>query len=225
MEKLSIVNFQFSIKMKRFITIISILIFCGQVFAQGTNDVEVTGEKKTALVSSIEKSHKELKTLSAQFTQEKVSSLLTEKVVQKGKLSYRSPKQLRWEYTSPKAMSVIFSNGKVLLKTSKGTVNNPNKMLNEMGGLIISTINGSFLTDNANFKARYYKNSKTGKILVVLTPINKRIKAYYSKMTITLDGKSHLAEKVAMHEVNGDVTTITFSDKKVNTTLSDSLFK
>lgn len=79
MGKLSIVDFQFSIKMKRFITIISILIFCGQVFAQGTNDVEVTGEKKTALVSSIEKSHKELKTLSAQFTQEKYPHCLLKK--------------------------------------------------------------------------------------------------------------------------------------------------
>lgn len=211
--------------MNRIITILGILLICGHLFAQTSSDVEVTGEKKTALVAGIEKSHKELKTLSAQFTQEKKSALLTDKVVQKGKLCYRSPKQLRWEYTSPKAMSVIFSNGKVLLKTAKGTVNNPNKMLNEMGGLIISTINGSFLTDNANFKARYYKNGKTGKILVVLTPVSKKIKTYYSKMTITLDGKTHLAEKVTMHEVNGDVTTITFSEKKVNTTLSDSLFK
>ncbi len=212
--------------MKRITTLLlGILIFCGQVFAQSASDVEVTGEKKTALVAGIEKSHKQLKTLCAQFTQEKTSSLLSEKVTQKGKLSYRSPKQLRWEYTSPKAMSVIFSNGKVLLKTAKGTTNNPNKMLNEMGGLIISTINGSFLTDNANFKARYYKNSKTGKTLVVLTPISKKIKAYYAKMTITLDGKTNLAEKVEMHEVNGDVTKITFSDKKVNTALSDSLFK
>lgn len=211
--------------MKHFITIISLLIFCGQMFAQSASDTEVIGEKKTALVSGIEKSHKQLKTLSAQFTQEKTSSLLSEKVVQKGKLSYRSPKQLRWEYTYPKAMAVIFSNGRVLLKTSKGTINNPNKMLNEMGGLIISTINGSFLTDNANFKARYYKNSKTDKTLVVLTPISKKIKAYYAKMTITLDGKTNLAEKVEMHEVNGDVTKITFSNKKVNTTLSDALFK
>lgn len=211
--------------MKRIIFFICILIFCGQTFAQTSGDVEVTGEKKTDLVAGIQKSHKDLKTLSAQFTQEKKSTLLADKVVQKGKLYYRSPKQLRWEYTSPKAMSVIFSNGKVLLKTSKGTVSNSNKALNEMGGLIINTINGGFLTDNGNFKARYYKNSKTGKILVVLTPVSKKIKAYYSKMTITLDGKTHLAEKVAMHEVNGDVTTITFTDKKVNVTLSDGLFK
>lgn len=197
---------------------------CGAGVAQNYGGKEITGENRTALVGKIEKAHKQLNTLSAQFTQEKKSALLTEKVVQKGKLYYRSPKQLRWEYTSPKAMSIIFTNGKVLLKTAKGTTNNPNKMLNEMGSLIISTINGSFLTDNTNFKARYY-NSKSPIYTVELIPINKRIKAYYSKIVITLDSKTYLATKVEMHEVNGDVTTVTFSEKKTNTTLSDSLFK
>jgi len=210
--------------MKKIWILLLALCFTGIVSAQ-SGDVEVTGDSRKTLVSDIEKAHQQLKSLSAQFTQEKTSSLFTDKVIQKGKLYYKAPKQLRWEYTSPKAMSVIFSNGKVLLKTDKGTVNNPNKMLTEMGSLIINTINGSFLKDNSDFKATYYKNSKTGKIIVKLVPINKRIKAYYSKMTIQLDAKSHLAEKVAMHEVNGDVTTIIFSERKANATISDTLFK
>ena len=193
--------------------------------AQSTGDVEQTGDKRSVLTASIEKAHKQMTSLSAQFTQRKSSTLFTEDAVQKGKLNYKSPKMLRWEYTSPKAMTVIFANGKVLLKTDKGTVQNPNKMLNEMGTMIIGTINGSFLNDASNFSARYYKNSKSGAITVVLTPVNKRIKAYYSKMTISLDAKTLLADKVVMQEVNGDITTITFSDKKTNLTLSDSLFK
>lgn len=211
--------------MKRLVILLGLIISCITIMAQSSGDVELTGDSKTNMITSIQKAHKQLTTLSAQFTQEKTSTLVTEKIVQKGKFYFRAPKQLRWEYTSPKALSVIFSNGKVLLKTSNGTTGSPNKMLNEMGSLIINTINGSFLTDNANFKARYYKNSKTGKITVVLTPINKRIKAYYSKMVITLDGKSLLAEKVVMQEISGDSTSITFTDKKTNTSLSDSLFK
>lgn len=195
------------------------------LLAQSAGDVEQTGDKRSVLTASIEKAHKQMTSLSAQFTQRKSSTLFTEDAVQKGKLNYKSPKMLRWEYTSPKAMTVIFANGKVMLKTDKGTVQNPNKMLNEMGTMIISTINGSFLNDASNFSARYYKNSKSGAITVVLTPVNKRIKAYYPKMTISLDAKTLLADKVVMQEVNGDITTITFSDKKTNLTLSDSLFK
>ena len=131
------------------------------LLAQSAGDVEQTGDKRSVLTASIEKAHKQMTSLSAQFTQRKSSTLFTEDAVQKGKLNYKSPKMLRWEYTSPKAMTVIFANGKVMLKTDKGTVQNPNKMLNEMGTMIISTINGSFLNDASNFSARYYKNSKS----------------------------------------------------------------
>ena len=201
------------------------LLFLGApLFAQEAGSTEVTGDKKTTLVNSIEKAHKQLTSLSAKFTQEKTSSLFTDKMVQKGKLNYKSPKQLRWEYTSPKAMTVIFSNGKVLLKTEKGTTSNPNKMLGEMGNMIINTINGNFLKENSDFSTRYYK-TKGGQYAVVLTPVNKRIKAYYKSISITLSSSTFLADKVMLTEANGDVTTITFSDKKTNTTLSDSLFK
>ena len=202
-----------------------IVLFLGApLFAQEAGSTEVTGDKKTALVNSIEKAHKQLTTLSANFTQEKTSTLFTEKVVQKGKLSYKAPKQLRWEYTSPKAMIVIFSNGKVLMKTEKGTTSNPNKMLGEMGNMIINTINGNFLKENPDFSTRYYKN-KSGQYVVVLIPVNKKIKAYYKNIFITLNGSTFLADKVVLNEVNGDATTITFADEKANTTLSDSLFK
>lgn len=200
------------------------LFFCLPLFAQEAVGTEVTGDKKTALVASIEKAHKQLTTLSANFTQEKTSTLFTDKVVQKGKLRYKSPKQLRWEYTSPKAMTVIFTNGKVLLKTEKGTTSNPNKMLGEMGDMIINTINGSFLRENPDFSTRYYQN-KDGQYVVVLKPVNKKLKAYYKSIAITLDGSSYLAEKVMLTEENGDATTITFTDKKANVSLSDSLFQ
>ena len=121
-------------------------------------------------------------------------------------------------------MTVIFSNGKVLLKTEKGTTSNPNKMLGEMGNMIINTINGSFLKENSDFNTRYYKN-KSGQYVVMLIPVNKRIKAYYKSISIALNNSTYLADKVILTEVNGDATTIIFSDKKANATLSDSLFK
>ena len=210
--------------MKKNVILFLIILAVYATHAQGSYGTEVTGDQRSTLVSAIEKAHKQLTSLSANFTQEKTSSLFTDKVVQKGKLMYKSPKQLRWEYTSPKAMTVIFSNGKVLLKTDKGTTANPNKMLSEMGNMIINTINGTFLKDNPDFNARYYKD-KSGNITAVLTPVNKKIKNYYKNITITLNGSSHLAEKVVLTEVNGDATTISFSDKKTNTTLSDTLFK
>ena len=210
--------------MKKNIILFLIILAVYATHAQGSYGTEVTGDQRSTLVSAIEKAHKQLTSLSANFTQEKTSSLFTDKVVQKGKLMYKSPKQLRWEYTSPKAMTVIFNNGKVLLKTDKGTTANPNKMLSEMGNMIINTINGSFLSENPNFNTRYYLN-KSGQYVVVLKPLNKKLKAYYKSITLTLNGSTYLAEKVVLTEVSGDATTIIFTDKKANASLSDSLFQ
>lgn len=207
--------------MKKMFLFLMVIMLGVNAFAQGT---ELTGDSRTEIVSKIEKAHKQLTSLSATFTQEKKSSLFTDKVVQKGKLQYKSPKQLRWEYTSPTVTTVIFNNGKVSLKNANGKVSAPNKMLNEMGSMIINTINGNFLKDNADFKARYYKNGK-GEVTVILAPINKKIKSFYKNITIVLNASTLLADKVIMNEANGDVTTIDFASKKTNVALSDSLFK
>lgn len=194
------------------------------MYAQSSKEVAVTGAQLTQLTQAISKAHQQVKTLSANFTQEKTSTLFTEKMVQKGVFCYQSPKQLRWEYKSPKALTLLFNDTKVTVLTDKGAINNPNKMLNEMGKMIINTINGTNMSDNDNFDISYLKNNQDGSYIAVLNPTNKKIKANYSSIRVILNGKNYLAEKVILNESNGDVTTITFSNMKINTTLPEGIF-
>lgn len=214
--------------LKTYRTSIIIIIFCllsGNTYAQSGKEVAVTGEQFGQLLKAVEDAHAAIKTLSADFTQEKTSSLFTDKVMQKGRFFYKkSGQQLRWEYKSPKPMTLLFNEDQVTLLTDKGPISNPNKMLNELGKMIINTINGGNMTVNTNFKINYLKNSQDGSYTAVLTPVNKKIKANYSSIRVILNGKSYLAEKVILNENNGDVTTITFSNMKVNTTLPEGIF-
>lgn len=194
-------------------------------YAQNSKEVTVTGAQQSQLTQAISKAHQQVQTLSANFTQEKSSTLFTEKVIQKGVFCYQSPKQLRWEYKSPKALTLLFDDTKVTILTDKGAVNNPNKMLNELGKMIINTINGTNMSDNSNFDISYAKNTQDGNYIAILKPINKKIKANYNSIKVVLNGKDYLAEKVIMNESNGDVTTITFSNKKINQTLPANSFK
>lgn len=209
-------------------TSIFIIIFCllsGVTFAQNSKEVTVTGEQFGQLIKAVEDAHVAIKTLSADFSQEKTSSLFTDKVIQKGRFFYKkSGQQLRWEYKSPKPMTLLFNDDQVTLLTDKGPISNPNKMLNELGKMIINTINGGNMTVNTNFKINYLKNSQDGSYTAVLTPVNKKIKANYSSIRVILNGKSYLAEKVILNESNGDVTTISFSNMKVNTSLPEGIF-
>lgn len=199
-------------------------LITGLGFAQNSKEVAVTGALLSQLTQAISKAHQQVKTLSANFTQEKTSTLFTEKMVQKGVFCYQSPKQLRWEYKSPKALTLLFNDTKVTVLTDKGAINNPNKMLNEMGKMIINTINGTNMSDNDNFDISYLKNNQDGSYIAVLNPTNKKIKANYSSIRVILNGKNYLAEKVILNESNGDVTTITFSNMKINTTLPEGIF-
>lgn len=194
-------------------------------YAQNSKEVTVTGSQLTQLTQAISKAHQQVQTLSANFTQEKSSTLFTEKVIQKGVFCYQSPKQLRWEYKSPKALILLFDDTKVTILTDKGAVNNPNKMLNELGKMIINTINGTNMSDNSNFDISYAKNTQDGNYIAILKPINKKIKANYNSIKVVLNGKDYLAEKVIMNESNGDVTTIFFSNKKTNQALPANSFK
>lgn len=204
--------------------IIIVCLFSGMIYAQNSKEVAVTGSQLTQLTQAISKAHQQVKTLSANFTQEKSSTLFTEKVIQKGVFCYQSPKQLRWEYKSPKALTLLFDDTKVTILTDKGAVNNPNKMLNELGKMIINTINGTNMSDNSNFDISYAKNTQDGNYIAILKPINKKIKANYSSIRVILNGKNYLAVNVILNESNGDVTTITFSNMKINTTLPEGIF-
>lgn len=144
--------------------------------------------------------------------------------MQKGKFSYQAPSKLRWEYTSPKALTLLFDDRKVSVVTDKGVLNNPNKMLNELGAMIINTINGSNLCDNKKFDIKFFKNSQDGSYTAKLKPLDKKIQASYSDIQVILNGKSHLAEKVILTETTGDITTITFSNLKTNVTLPEGTF-
>lgn len=212
--------------MKR-VGIIALILFYLLVevgYAQNGQEVAVTGEQRARLTEAVSKAHKQLRTLSANFTQEKTSALFSEKVVQKGIFCYQSPRQLRWEYKSPKPLTMLFEDQKVSLLTDKGAINSPNKMLNELGKMIINTINGDNICDNANFDISFLKNSHDGNYIAVLKPINKRIKAIYSSIRVVLNGKDYLAEKVILTESNGDITILIFTNKKVNQTLPANSF-
>ncbi len=206
--------------MKRYLVLLLMLFCCPLLKSQQT---EVAGKDKEALVAAIDKAYRNVKTLSASFTQEKSSSMLTQKVVQKGTLHYKAPAKMRWAYTSPEAMNIVFSDGKTVLHNKKGT-STPNKMVGELGNMIVNAVNGQFLKDNASFSSRYYRQTG-GDVTVKLKPLNKRMKLYYKEITLVLDKKDYLARKIVLAEASGDVTSIVFSDKKVNAQISDTLFK
>ncbi len=209
--------------MKKFTicNIIFCLLFTIQLCAQ--NDFKkVDATTKQTILSDISATSKNNKTLSCSFVQEKTSTLVAEKAVSKGLMYYKSPNSLRWEYTSPQTSALIVNGNEAALQTAKGTTTNNTRMFKELATIIISTIDGSGLNDSKNFTSEVLENTTTYK--VILTPINKRIAAIYSNITLQIDKQNKVAKSISMQEKNGDSMIIFFSNHKLNQALDTHLF-
>ena len=203
--------------------ILTVISFSG--FSQPIDFKLVTGATRTEIEKKIATEAKKITSLKCKFEQEKSSVLLTEKSVSKGLLMYKPSASLRWEYTEPEKYILIFHNGNAAMKDEKSTVVNANKMLKQLGNFIISAINGNSLTDNGNFQIEYYENEKNKQIIwVKLIPVSKRLKEMYNAVHIKISTTDYLANEIIMEEKSGDKMKIVLLDKKINETISDTLF-
>src|SRR5262245_30572002 len=64
-------------------------------------------QRLEALLARVKERQQSTKTIEARFRQLQDSSLLVAKEESTGTFSYRAPDQVRWEYLSPKPMSVV----------------------------------------------------------------------------------------------------------------------
>lgn len=183
----------------------------------------LTPAEQSQLQAQIENVHKSLTTMKVYFIQEKYSNLFLKPVVQEGEMLYKSPDKLKWHYQTPQEMTLVFNEKKIMLKQSGKWIENPNKMLGELGQLIIQTINGNNLQKSPHFETKYEKN-KNGQVEIVLVPLAKRLKSFYKEILVVLEKDKFVASQVIMKESNNDVTKIIFSKHQLNIEISDQNF-
>lgn len=132
--------------------------------------------------------------LTADFTQTKQSALMAKPQVSKGRMEYRSPDCIRWEYVSPKKMTWEMN----------GSKSNVNPQIQGLLRMIMATISGENLKESADFAVQ-----REGDVYT-LTPKKREYKRLFRTIRITLDSKTSTARKVEMIETNGDSTIIEF---------------
>ena len=208
--------------MKKIIfTTILILIFCGTISPQ--NSRKLSENEKQAFEQKMMEESQKIKTLQCAFVQEKTSSLVSEKAVAKGIMMYQSPSMLRWEYTDPTASTLILNGTDAVLLDKNGKKAGNEKMLKQLGSIIISMINGNGIAQNRQFSSECYKVDPA-QMLVVLTPVQKRLKDFYNKIEITIDLKTMLANDITLDEKTGDKMVISLTNRVLNAEISQDKF-
>ncbi|WP_178987443.1 LolA family protein [Winogradskyella schleiferi] len=164
-----------------------------------------------------------ISTLTSDFTQYKHLDFLANDIVTSGKLAYKSPNMVKWEYLNPFKYSVLFKNDKLFINDegNKSDVDlSSNKMFKQLNILIINSVKGDMFDDD-KFEIAYFKKDKNGE--VHFSPKDNEFAKYIKSFHILFNDEGAVME-LKMIEPSEDYTRIVFSNRKINTKLSDALF-
>ena len=177
-----------------------------------------------AVVQKITEASKKINTIQCDIEQQKQVSMLTDKAVSKGKFYVKRTNMVRIDYTRPTKNLVVMNAGKMMVQDDKKTSKmdmHRSKMFQQLSNIIIGSIDGSLFTGK-DFKVSYAEN-KT-QVQVTLKPVSKTLANYLSTIELVLDKKDYTAVSLQMNEPSGDNTLLLFTNKQLNSTLSDDLF-
>jgi outer membrane lipoprotein-sorting protein len=164
-------------------------------------------------------------TLEANFVQKKNLSVLSEKIITKGKFLFKKENKLRWEYTNPFHYLIILNNGMIFTQDeenkNKIDIRN-NKMFTEINFIIMGCVQGNLFNDEKKFISSYFENNRY--YLIKLKPLESTLKDYISEIKIYFDKNDLSVTRFEMNEPSGDYTIIEFSGKKENAIIPDEKF-
>ena len=184
--------------------------------------VKASGQDSDA-IARINAKASSIKTIVADFTQEKDLSILNDKIVSKGKMHYDGG-MLRWEYLTPYSYLFIMNGEKVLLQSSTSTTTGDvasNRIYRMIARIMMDTVTGKCLAGSGDFSVK--TESSSGGTVAVLTPLKREMKSMFKEVRLHF-GKDDYVETIELVEGTGDRTVIKLSSVKYNTEVDPSLF-
>lgn len=162
--------------------------------------------------------------IKSDFIQEKVLSMLSEKIVSKGKFWFKKESRVRMEYTQPYQYLMILNKDKVYVKDGQKenkVSTRSNKVFQQINKIMVDCMQGTML-NNPDFKTRIFENK--GQFLVELVPVTKGLKDLFKAITVTIENRDFSVAIIEMQELSGDNTIIRFINKDLNADIQDKLF-
>ncbi len=207
--------------MKRIITICMVVMAC----VANAVAAPLSAAQQKEVIAKINKATSGLKSMSCSFTQAKHLSMLSDKMVSEGKMSYKQPNKLRWEYTSPYQYLFIFNGTKVYVgnKSRKDVIDTgSNKLFKEVARIMMSTVTGTALSNAADFSVSV-EDGKTH-WNVTLIPKKKEMKKMFTRIVLSFSKSDLMISEINLHEKNNDRTNIRLRNIKTNIAINENLF-
>ena len=224
---------------------ILILILLAPVFADenkiDTEKVKADAEKAFVIldgkcndacmkqVDLVEEKAKKIRSIRSNFRQVKKLSFMNSEVVSGGVFLFRKDElknQVRWEYTSPFSYIIVIDGDNIVMKDNKKVSRfdmSSSKIFEEINEILIKSLNGTILTDRKNFTFQYA--DKGDEFHVSMIPGKENLKKYLKEIRMVISKKDYAVSLLKMIESSGDSTTLFFTDKKINDSVSGKEFE
>lgn len=183
-------------------------------------------ERLPALFARVREQQQALRTLDARFVQRKESSMLAAPEEAKGQFSFQAPDRVRWEYATPKAMTVLILGEQMttwyrdLQRADRVNVGKySSQVLRYLGA------SGSLETLAQYFDATFVQpKDRTEPFRLDLVPRYARIAKRIRSMTLWIDRARYLPVHLRYVEADGDTTDYQFLDLRFNAELPADRF-
>jgi outer membrane lipoprotein carrier protein len=153
------------------------------------------------------------------FVQTKHTKLLADASVSKGRLSYRQPDWLCWEYTSPTVHTFKIDGEKVLMSDNRRTREvdiRRNRMYREMARLMTNIMSGQSLVGDQDFQVTLAAaDEKKTEWVATLVPRRKEVRRMYASIILRVTPAQWIVRQVELVEPKGDRTVIELSNIKI----------
>jgi len=195
--------------------------------AQDAEIDSLTGsDKLAAVLKRVASEQAAIRTLQADFEQRRVSRLLAEPSVSKGRLYVKVPDQVRWEYLAPRPMTVMIAGGYAVTyrpEEQRAERVAIGRMQRRIFHYMSVTEPLDELKDHFSFTFHDPIGVK-GNYRLVLKPTHPIVARRISELTIEIDRLAYLPVSFAYSEPDGDNTTYVFRNVVRNGALTEAMF-
>lgn len=204
--------------------VISSLMFCVTMFAQSSYQTATEAQKKE-IIDKITSASNAMKTMRCDFTQVQELSFMDDKVTSEGKMYYKQPNKIRWEYSKPIAYVFAMDGKNIFMDAGNSQTTVPagsSKLFSSLSDIIIGGVSGVGLIDSPDFTSQFAVGANDYR--VTLTPLKKEVKDRFDQIQLFINKSDSRIQKVELAQKGGDKTLISLQNIQTNTTVNDEIF-
>lgn len=194
-----------------------ILLFLFIVIGIGFVYAGTQGRQDDPIVERIVAKCSTMKSMSCDFRQVKTVPLMDAPQESKGRMLYRQPSALKWEYTEPFVNSFTIDGDNIRIDNGEGETEvsgEAARMFKGMAGIMLGCMTGESLRDKRLFQTSV--TEQNGEWVAVLVPQRREIKRVFTQIEMVFDPATSLLKRLIMTEQSGGSTEIIVSNVSIN---------